>query len=71
MPSIFGYGDGEALQIGLRFLYSHDPHVASAAAGYLRDYYPASQLIPALQRLQQQTGNNQKLNQLLTSHSVS
>ena len=65
LPSIFGYGDAAALNTGLKFLYNQDPDVANAAAGYLRDYYSASQLIPALQRLQQQRGTNPILTQLL------
>ena len=63
-PSIFGYGDVEALNVGLKFLYNEDQYVANSAAGYLRDYYPASELIPALQRLRQHRGRNQIVQQL-------
>jgi hypothetical protein len=66
LPSILGYGDVEALNAGLKFLYNEDQYVANSAAGYLRDYYPASELIPALQRLQQRRGKNQIVQQLLS-----
>jgi hypothetical protein len=66
LPSIFGYGDVEALNVGLKFLYNDDQYVANSAAGYLRDYYPASELIPALERLQQRRGKNQIFQQLLS-----
>jgi hypothetical protein len=66
LPSIFGYGDAEALEVGLKLLYNADQYVANSAAGYLRDYYPASELIPALQHLQQRRGRNQIVQQLLS-----
>lgn len=44
LPSIFGYGDAEALRIGLKYLNNPDPVVAGWAAAFLREYYPAATL---------------------------
>lgn len=65
LPSIFGYGDSEALNLALKYLYFADSSVSSATAGYLRDYYTASQLIPILQREEQQRGKNRTVDRLL------
>jgi hypothetical protein len=65
LPSIFGYGDPETLRIGLPYLYHSDPSVRGAAAEYLRNYHSASELIPALENIEQQRGRNRILEQLL------
>ena len=65
LPSIFGYGDPEALILALDYLYSKDISLGSATAGYLRSYYSASELIPVLRRAQQTRGKNHSLEQLL------
>ena len=66
LPSIFGYGDSAALDIALRYLYHPDEWVSAATAGYLRDYYAASELIPALHRIEQQRGTNRNVDRLLS-----
>jgi hypothetical protein len=65
LPSIFGYSDAEALEIGLPYLYHQHASVAHSTAGYLRNYYAASTLVPALQRLERQRGKNQIVSDLL------
>ena len=65
LPSIFGYGDSDALEIGLKYLYHSDPSVAAETAGYIRSYYTASELIPALLELEQQRGKNRFIDELL------
>src|SRR5262245_9589003 len=65
LPSIFGYGDSEALSIGTKYLYHSDASVSSSTAGYLRNDYSTSELIPALQRAEEQRGKNQIVDQLL------
>jgi hypothetical protein len=65
LPSIFGYGDSEALEIGLEYLYNADAQVVRSAAGYLRDYYAASELIPALRKVEEQRGTSTAVEQRL------
>jgi hypothetical protein len=65
LPSIFGYGDPETLAIGVKYLYSPESAVASAAEGYLRTYYTPAQLIPAIVRAQQARGRNVQADRLL------
>jgi len=65
LPSVFGYGDSEALQIGLEYLYNPDASVGSSTAGYLRDYYSASALIPTLEKVERQRGKSKIVERLL------
>jgi hypothetical protein len=65
LPSIFGYGDSAALNIALEYLYHPDASVSRATTGYLQTYYAASQLIPALHRIEQRRGKNRNVDQLL------
>ena len=65
LPSIFGYGDSVTLPIALKYLYHPDESVSATTTGYLRDYYAASELIPALHRIEQQRGANRNVDRLL------
>jgi hypothetical protein len=65
LPSIFGYGDSETLTIALSYLYSGDESIKGATAGYLRSYYAASELIPALRQVERKRGKSRVLEQLL------
>ncbi len=70
LPSIFGYSDTAALRIALKYLYHRDAWVAGAAAGYLRDYYAASELVPALREIEKQIGANRNVDGLLRDLGV-
>ena len=65
LPSIAGYGDPAVLGILLKYLYHRDTWVSSAASEYLRDYYPAGELGPALQQIEKRRGKNKNVEQLL------
>jgi hypothetical protein len=65
LPSIFGYGDPEALNIALKYLWHPDEWVWRSTAGFLANYYAASDLIPALRRAQRGRGKNGNVDQLL------
>lgn len=67
LPSIFGYGDLETLSIGIEYLYHADKAVSAATAKYLRDYYTAAQLVPALRNIEQRKGKNHQADELLRS----
>lgn len=66
LPSIFGYGDPEALQIGLAYVYNPDMTVSGWAGVYLRDYHAASEFIPLLKKLKGERGSNEVVDRLLT-----
>jgi hypothetical protein len=67
LPSIFGFGDTAALTIALKYLYHPDATVSGVTAAYLRDYYTASELLPALDRILRQKGANPRVSELRSS----
>ena len=44
-----------------QYLYHRDTWVSSAASEYLRDYYPAGELGPALQQIEKRQGKNKNV----------
>lgn len=65
LPSVFGYGDAATLSIALKYLYHPDAAVSGATGAYLRDYYAASALVPALEQIVKRKGANRNVDQLL------